>query len=236
MILCTICARGGSKGVASKNIRPLLGRPLIAHTLQQAKDSGCFDAIAVSSDSAAILDVALKHGAHELIERPPELATDTAPKVPAIQHCVRAFEERRGCHVDFVVDLDASAPLRQAVHIREALKLLRTSEADNVITAVPARRSPYFNLVELDPTGWARLSKTLPSGGPVRRQDGPKCFDMNASIYGWRRDTLLGGSSVFLPKTALYVMPEETVYDIDSEFDFQLVEFLLQHKRSKTHR
>lgn len=232
MILCTICARGGSKGVASKNIRPLLGRPLIAHTIQQARDAGCFDAIAVSSDSAAILQVAREHGADELIERPAELASDTAPKVPAIQHCLQTFETRRQQTVNLLVDLDASAPLRQPEHIREALDLLDRTGADNVITAVPARRSPYFNLVEVDPSGWTHLSKPLPSG-PVRRQDGPKCFDMNASIYVWRREALMAHKTVFLSKTALYVMPEETVYDIDTEFDFRLVEFLIQSKRSE---
>lgn len=228
MRLCTICARAGSKGVKNKNIRPLLGRPLIAHSLQQARDARCFDAIAVSSDSEEILAIAKEYGATELVRRPVELAQDHSPKVPVIQHCVRTFEERHGV-VDVVVDLDASAPLRVPAHILGAIALLDERDAQNVITAVPARRSPYFNLVELDANGWSRLSKSLPSA-VMRRQDSPKCFDMNASIYVWRRNSLMQSAGVFLEKTALYVMPEHTVYDIDTEFDFLVAEFILTHQ------
>lgn len=86
--LCTICARGGSKGVNKKNIRPLMGKPLIAYSLEQARASGLFDLIAVSSDAQEILDAARNHGADLLIERPAELASDTAAKLPAIRHAV----------------------------------------------------------------------------------------------------------------------------------------------------
>lgn len=93
--ICTVCARGGSKGVKQKNIRELLGKPLIAHTLEQARKSGLFDVLAVSSDSAEILAVAQQYGADELIERPVHLATDTAAKLPVIQHCVEEVERRK---------------------------------------------------------------------------------------------------------------------------------------------
>ena len=89
-----------------------------------------------------------------------------------------------------------------------------------MITAAPARRSPYFNLVELDKEGFVRLAKPADKA-VLRRQDSPNCYDMNASIYVWRREALLGESSVFLPKTALYLMPEERSLDIDSELDFE---------------
>src|SRR5438045_2301672 len=94
--LCTICARGGSKGIKGKNIRALLGKPLIAYSIEQAKMSGLFDAIAVSSDSDAILEAAGKCGADYLIKRPAELATDQAPKVPVIRHCVAEAEKLEG--------------------------------------------------------------------------------------------------------------------------------------------
>ena len=227
--LCTICARGGSKGVPGKNVRILHGRPLIAHSLEQARASGLFDVLAVSSDSADILDIARRHGADVLIERPPELATDTAAKLPVIRHCVAEVERRSGGRARTLVDLDATSPLRSADDIRGAVALLEESGASNVVTAMPARRSPYFNLVEVDAGGTVRLSKPV-TPPYVRRQDAPACFDMNASIYVWRREALFEQPSLFAEGTRLFVMPEERSIDIDSELDFALVEFLMARR------
>lgn len=224
--LCTICARGGSKGVKGKNIRSLHGKPLIAYSIEQAQASGLFDAVAVSSDTSQILEIANAYGADYLVERPAELATDTAAKLPAIRHCVTEVERLHGTFFDTFVDLDATSPLRSVQDIRDAVLLLEKTGAGNVITGMPARRSPYFNLVELDEEGIAHLSKR-PAEPFVRRQDAPKCFDMNASIYIWRRSALFDTSSIFNADTRLYVMPEERSIDIDSELDFQFVEFVM---------
>lgn len=96
MKLCTICARGGSKGVKNKNVRHLAGQPLIAYSIQQAKHTGLFDYVAVSSDSQEILDIARQYGADLTIRRPDELATDTAAKLPVIRHCVSMVEQITG--------------------------------------------------------------------------------------------------------------------------------------------
>lgn len=227
--ICTICARGGSKGVVNKNIRPLLGRPLIAHTIERARESGLFECIAVSSDSDAILDAARQWGADFQVRRPDELATDTAAKVPAIRHCLEEAERLAGIRCDVLVDLDATSPLRSTDDIRGAVVLLETRGVTSVITGAPARRSPYFNLVEVDAAGVARLSKTL-AQPVVRRQDAPKCYDMNASIYVWRRDDFLAYPAVFYGDTLLYEMPEDRSHDIDTELDFEWVEFLMHHR------
>lgn len=224
--VCTICARGGSKGVKGKNIRPLLGKPLIAYSIQQAKASGLFHVVAVDSDSEAILEVAREWGADYTIRRPDELATDRAAKIPAIRHCVVEAERMAGTVFDVVVDLDATSPLRHADDIVQCVKMLEERAVANVITGAPARRSPYFNLVEVDKNGVAVLSKRLPVP-VVRRQDAPACFDMNASIYVWRRAALFASDSVFGDDTLLYVMPEERSVDIDSELDFMIVERLM---------
>ena len=224
--ICTICARGGSKGVKNKNIRTLLGKPLIAHSILQAKASGLFDCIAVSSDSDEILATAGKWGADCLIKRPYELATDQAAKIPVIRHCVAEAESILGQTFDVVVDLDATSPLRIPEDIVGSVSLLEERGVYNVITGTPARRSPYFNMVEVDEQGVARLSKKLNT--PVfRRQDAPKCYDMNASIYVWRRDTLFSCHTIFNSDTLLYDMPEERSIDIDSELDFRFVEFIM---------
>ena len=227
--ICTICARGGSKGVKDKNIRDLAGRPLIAYTLEQARTSGLFDLIAVSSDSPAILDMARNHGVDLLVERPTELATDTAAKLPVIRHCVEEAERISGKRFDVVVDLDATSPLRLVADIQGAVDMLEREKISNVITAAPARRSPYFNLVELGEDGVVRLSK-LPAKPLVRRQDSPKCFDMNASIYVWQRTVLFDYPTVFNADTRLFIMPEDRSTDIDNELDFKIVEFLMKKR------
>jgi len=224
--LCTICARGGSKGVEGKNVRKILGKPLIAFSIEQAKVSGLFDAIAVSSDSSQILKIASTFGVDFLINRPPELATDAAAKLPVIRHCVTEVESMSGLTFETLVDLDATSPLRSVLDIKNAVMLLEESAIGNVITAAPARRSPYFNLIEVDSNNSVKLAKELVI--PVnRRQDAPKCYDMNASIYVWKRSALFHAPTLFNPDTGLYVMPEERSIDIDSELDFQFVEFLL---------
>lgn len=224
--LCTICARGGSKGVKGKNVRMLVGKPLIAHSIEQARASGLFDTLAVSSDSDEILEVARRWGCDHVIKRPDELATDQAAKLPVIRHCVAEVERLAACSFDTLVDLDATSPLRTPADIAAAVRLLEDSGAGNVLTAMPARRSPYFNLVEVDANGIVHLSKPL-GKAVVRRQDAPKCFDMNASIYVWRRPVLFDSPGLFNADTRLYVMPEERSIDIDSELDFRFVEHLM---------
>jgi N-acylneuraminate cytidylyltransferase/CMP-N,N'-diacetyllegionaminic acid synthase len=227
--LCTICARGGSKGVIGKNFRPLLGKPLIAYSIEQARASGLFELIAVSSDSDEILSVAKENGADVLVKRPEELATDTAAKLPVIQHCVTEVEKQLGLRFDTLVDLDATSPLRLPEDIIGAVQLLEGSGVGNVITGMPARRSPYFNLVEVGLDGVARLSKS-PKGLVVRRQDAPPCYDMNASVYVWQHNALFDNATIFNADTRLYEMPEDRSIDIDSELDFKFVEYLFRTK------
>ena len=236
--LCSVCVRGGSKGVQNKNTRPLLGKPLLIHSLDQARQSGLFDCIVVSSDSNEILQLAEEWGVDHAIERPEELATDFAPKLPVIQHCFQTAETLSGMTFDIAVDLDATSPLRNQDDLEGVLELLekRTLHGDlmtNVITGTPARRSPYFNLVELDESGRVHLSGKRQNidGTIVRRQDAPPCFDMNASIYAWWRDSLLKARHVIQSSTRLYVMPEERSVDIDSELDFRWVEFLMNDEQ-----
>ncbi len=229
MTICTICARGGSKGVPNKNIRLLHGKPLIAHSVDRAKECGLFDVIAVSSDSDAILDAASQAGATLLIKRPDTLATDQAAKLPVIRHCLLAAEAELGREFDILVDLDVTSPLRTSADIIDAYQLLLKTDAQNVITAMPARRSPYFNMVEVDLSGYARLSKPLDKP-VVRRQASPQCYDMNASIYVWYREALFAGETVFMDRTRLLVMPEERSIDIDTELDFDFVEFMLNKR------
>jgi CMP-N,N'-diacetyllegionaminic acid synthase len=227
--LCTICARGGSKGVKNKNIRQLLGKPLIAHSIIRAKESKLFEHIVVSTDSDAIAEAAEKYGAEVFFKRSANLAGDTVSKFPTVQDALIRTEEHYCKKFDYLVDLDATSPLRSAEDIVNAFNQFIKQDNDNLITAMPARRSPYFNLIELNKEGQVVLSKEI-NPPLVRRQDSPKCFDMNASIYIFKRDILLKVESVFLKKTGLFEMPEERSIDIDSEQDFKFVEFLMREK------
>lgn len=226
-VLCTICARGGSKGVKNKNIKLLNGKPLIAYTIEQAKQSGLFEHIIISTDSDLIATTAQEYGAEVFFKRSPEMASDTAGKLDVIRDAFIRSEEHYQCTFDTLIDLDATAPLRSVQDITDSYAQFLRDNNDNLITAMPSRRSPYFNLVEMDNSGKVALSKKL-ERGVVRRQDAPKSYDMNASIYIWKRDIILNENSLFLEKTGLYVMPEERSIDIDTELDFEFVEFLMR--------
>lgn len=226
-VLCTICARGGSKGVKNKNIKLLNGKPLIAYTIEQAARSGLFEHIVISTDSDLIATTAQEYGAEVFFKRSPEMASDTAGKLDVIRDAFIRSEEHYQCTFDTLIDLDATAPLRSVQDITDSYAQFLRDNNDNLITAMPSRRSPYFNLVEMDNSGKVALSKKL-ERGVVRRQDAPKSYDMNASIYIWKRDIILNENSLFLEKTGLYVMPEERSIDIDTELDFEFVEFLMR--------
>ena len=229
-VLCTICARGGSQGVKNKNIISLCGKPLIAHTILQAKKSGLFDAISVSSDSKKILSIGKKWGADYLIERPLELASSIAAKIPAIQHAVTQTEELSNTEFDILVYLDATAPLRSINDLRNSFDLfIKNKTAMNLITGCPARKSPYFNMVEVTQNGFAHLSK-ISERPIIRRQDSPPCYDMNASIYIWKRATLFSNLPVVSDHTVLYVMPEERSIDIDTPLDLIYVRLLARNR------
>ena len=227
--LCTILARMGSKGLRNKNIRELLGKPLIAHSILQAQSTRIFEGVAVSSDSELILEIAKKWRADHLILRPAELATDDSPKIPAVQHCVREVERIMGGNFDTIVDLDATSPLRLPPDIEGAVRLLEEKKVSNVITGAPARHSPYFNLVETNAQGVVRLAKPMEKQA-YRRQDSPPCYDCNGSVYVWQRNALFENNWVFFSDTLLYVMPRERSIDIDSELDFEFVEYLMRKR------
>lgn len=225
-ILCTICARGGSKGVKNKNIRKINNLEMIAYSIIQAKNSKLFKHIVISTDSDEIAEVALKYGGEVFFKREAHLASDSAAKIPVMRDALLRSEEYFKCKFDTLIDLDASAPLRSSADIKNAYNEFCKNKNDNLITAVPARRNPYFNLIEVQNEKVVKSKQ----GNFTTRQSAPKCYDMNASIYIFKRDFLLQNDSVFGEKTGLFVMDESTAFDIDSELDFKIVEFLIKEK------
>jgi len=227
--VCTICARGGSKGVPGKNLRPLLGIPLISHSIRQAFETGLFSHVAVSSDDQEILDVARMEGA-VAVRRPADLAGDLSPKLPAILHAVNAVEDMSKLNFSTIVDLDATSPLRSIQDIVGAVNLLELHKLDSVFTATEARRSPYFNQVRRN--RGKRWGVVIERGPEIfRRQDAPKVYDMNASVYVWKREEFVREPALFYQSTQMFEMPQERSLDVDSETDFRIVAFLMSERQ-----
>ncbi|HWP50915.1 MAG TPA: acylneuraminate cytidylyltransferase family protein [Clostridia bacterium] len=231
-ILITICGRGGSTWIKNKNIRSFLGKPLLYYTVAAARlfkerrPADCVD-IGVSSDSDVILALIRRFGL-TCIQRPAELAGDTTPKLLAIRHALLEMEKKRGGTYDYVIDLDITSPLRQIDTIDQALKLLEAqAETDVVFSVVPARRNPYFNMVERKD---GKMQKVI-DGGFTARQQAPEVFDMNASIYCYRRSSIIHKLDVS-PLDGVFdiiTVKDTAVLDIDSEDDFDLMEILAKH-------
>jgi CMP-N-acetylneuraminic acid synthetase len=228
-ILLTICARGGSKGVKGKNIRELNGKPLIYYTIKQAKEWGKAKNIVVSTDSEEIACIAKKYGVDIPFLRPAELASDIAPKFPVLRHALRKSEELFKSKYDIVVDLDVTSPIRTITDLDNCLDIFLKYKPETLFSVIQSHKNPYFNMVEENPDNTVALCKKLPSN-VYRRQDAPRVYDMNASIYFYRRDYVNSeeNNSVFSKKSLIYVMDDFKSIDIDEELDFKFVEFLIK--------
>jgi len=228
-ILVTICARQGSKRVKNKNIREIAGKPLIAHTIETAKEWGKADKIIVSTDSEEIAEISRTYGAEVPFLRPENLSSDTAPKLPVIKHAVKYLKDVQGEEFDLVVDLDPTSPLRTIGDIENAYNIMVKEEPLNLFSVTLARKNPYFNMVELDHEGFAHLSKSLKN--PIfRMQDTPLVYEMNASIYIYWNKNLPKMDKVITDQSLVYVMPPERSIDIDSESDFKMAEWFMKQK------
>ena len=227
-IVCSICARGGSKGFKNKNIADLLGRPVLAWSIQHAREVAEISSIFVSTDSDDIMRCAIDWGAEVLFRRPSELASDTAAKWDVWRHALVEYERIKGEKVDVLIDLDCTSPLREPSDIKAALEQFIDSGADLVFSVCEARKNPYFNLVEPTASG-LRLSKQLTTK-IVRRQDVPPVFEHVASIYVIRRDYLLSASGMLEGRALGYDIGPAKSFDIDTELDFKIISMLLSEK------
>ena len=182
MIIGHIGVRAGSKGLPGKNMAMLHGKPLLQWSLDQLLDHPLIDAVIVSTDDPGILEFAVRKGALDIGLRPAELASDTASKWDVWRHALDTVEELLGRKVSLFVDLDATSPLRLPEDITNAIELFQAKKPDMVMSCTPARKNPYFNLVEPDETGALHVSKPLP-GNVVARQLAPVVYEHAASTY-----------------------------------------------------
>tara|TARA_B100000242_G_scaffold74167_2_gene47773 strand:+ start:1502 stop:2200 length:699 start_codon:yes stop_codon:yes gene_type:complete len=226
-ILCTICARGGSKGLPNKNLLKIGDKSLIGHTLTQAKAIDAIDCIIVSSDSNEILKEGEIYAADILLQRSAKLASDDAGKIDAIIDCLNHAESNLNKHFDYVIDLDVTSPLRNLIDIENCLEFTKDQGFKNLITVTNSKKNPYFNQIEITNEG----PQLVKSGHNIKgRQSAPKVYDMNASIYVWSRDFLINEKTLFSRDTIVYDMPEERSLDIDNELDFKIVKHLIENE------
>jgi len=225
-VICTVCARAGSRGVRNKNKAILAGKPLILYTLETAKACDFIDDLIVSSDDEEIREIAEAAGVRAPFPRPPHLSMDGTPKIEVIRHAVSWAEHHYKRSYDIVLDLSVVSPLRMADDIKASIDLLVHQNAENVFSVSPASRNPYYNMVELIDNK-IRLVKESPIE-LSRRQDAPFVYDMNDSINAWWKHVLFEKDSLFNDTTKIHVMPRHRGVDIDEQFDLFVAEIILE--------
>lgn len=220
-----IFARGGSKGLPGKNIKPLNGKPLLQYSIDTAKKVAEIEDIFVSTDCDAIAEVALACGA-KVIKRPDELATDTSPEWLSWRHAIDHVTEHFG-EFDRFVSLPATSPLRNESDVISALNKLNSSDADICISVSPANRSPYFNMVKIAADGNVDIV-IKPEGAVSRRQDAPEVYDITTVVYAASVNFVQQQSSIFSGKVVATIVPKIRAVDIDDIFDFMFAESILK--------
>ena len=218
-----VFARGGSKGLPRKNVLPLGGLPLVAHSIRTAQGVPGIAHVWVSTDCAEITEAARTHGA-SVIARPDELASDNAPEWLAWQHAVRYVENQDGPFERFV-SLPATSPLRSTSDVEDCLALL-DDRTDGVVTVTPASRSPYFNMMVRDDNGYSKVM--LADKAIRRRQDAPMVYDMTTVAYVSRPAFIMNHGGLFEGRIRSHIVPKERAVDIDDAFDFAVAAALLE--------
>jgi N-acylneuraminate cytidylyltransferase len=224
--LVIIPARGGSKGIPHKNIKPLNGKPLIHYTIDVAREIVDDEDICVSTDDPEIIQCVEGYGLKVPFVRPAELATDTAGTYEVLLHALD-FYEKKGSHYDVVLLLQNTSPFRNAKHVKEAMKLYR-SDIDMVVSVNQTKTNPYYNCFEDNSEGF--LKKTLDSTGFVRRQDAPVTYEYNGAIYVINAAQMKKKSLGEFTRRVKYVMDEIHSVDLDSMIDWKFAEFLIKEK------
>lgn len=223
-------ARGGSKRVPGKNIRPLNGIPLIAYTVREALESQKLDEYLISTDSPEIQALVTRLGASAPFLRPKHLASDSASSSAALQHAVAWFEKETGKHVDAVVELMATNPFKTALDIDSCVNELFSSQADSVI-AVHELGDAHPARIKSIETGFIR-DFCLPEPLEARRQDlKPSPYIRSGAIYAIARDELMvHGRRYGSDNSRPYILPPERAVNVDTELDWLLAEILMSRQ------
>jgi CMP-N-acetylneuraminic acid synthetase len=223
-VIAFIFARGGSKGIPRKNLRPLGGRPLLAWSIAAAQACPEVGRIIVSTDDAEIAETARRHGAEVPFLRPPELATDDSPEWLSWQHAVRFVESESG-PFDVFLSVPTTSPLRLPGDLAAAVALLRHEPCDAVISITPAARNPYFNMVRQSDGGFVEIASR--GDAIANRQAAPPLFDITTVVYAVRPAHILSAAGLMQGRVKGLVVPKERAIDIDDDLDFRFAEFMV---------
>ena len=220
---CFVFARGGSKGLPGKNLLPINGVPLIGHSIEIAKKINQINKVFLSTDSDEIAEVGKLFGA-EVIERPEDLASDTASEWEAWKHAIEHVGKKYG-DFDQFISLPATAPCRRYIDVHRCMQAL-VDDVDMVITTTESHRNPWFNMVTNNSEGYARLVNT--SQGFKRRQDSPKCQDMATVAYIARPSFINNNESIWDGNVKAIKVPQHTAVDIDTFYDYSVAKMLME--------
>jgi N-acylneuraminate cytidylyltransferase len=232
MMLCVIPARGGSKRIPRKNIKPFCGKPMIAWSIEAAKASGCFDNIIVSTDDEEIVEVAKRYGAEAPFMRPAELSDDHTGTIPVVAHAVGWMAQHVGS-VEIACCLYATAPFVRVEDLRQGLNVLQRSGAQYAFTvtnfAAPIQRS--FRI-----TGQQRIEMFSPAQFNTRSQDHEEAYHDAGQFYFGRAQAWLAGTPLFSQVSAPIMLPRFRVQDIDTKDDWIRAEIIFQILNLSTER
>lgn len=222
-ILAVITARGGSKGLVRKNVLDLAGMPLIAWTIQAAKQSKYIDKVILSSDDDEIIAVAEQYGCEVPFRRPAALATDEASSLDVLFHAIEQVPE-----YDYVIVLQPTSPLRTSTDIDNAFEMMILSEADACASVCEVAKTPYW-MYSLGPNKVLNRLLPMPTGGH-RRQALPTAYELNGAIYLIKIESLYTEKSLTPEQTIAFEMSRERSIDIDCLLDFQKCETYLDQE------
>lgn len=224
--LVIIPARGGSKGIPHKNIKPLGGKPLICYAIDTAREITSDENICVSTDDDVIIKVVEDYGLKVQFKRPEYLATDNAGTNGVLLHALD-FYEQNGNHYDVIILLQPTSPFRRAEDVIEAVKLYDDS-VDMVTSVMTAKCNPYYDGYEDNEEGFLSISKG--DGTIERRQDAPKVWQQNGAVYVINPEQLKAKGLAGMTKIRKYVMDELHSVDLDNMLDWKIAEIILEEK------
>jgi N-acylneuraminate cytidylyltransferase len=227
--LVVIPARGGSKGLPGKNIKPLLGKPLIHYTIEAARQVFEDSQIMVSTDDESIKETVEQLGLKVPFIRPSELATDNSTSFEVLMHAIQ-YAETNQYYPDTLILLQPTSPLRNNIHIKEALQLFQ-KEVEMVVSVKETTSNPYYVLFEENENGFLDKSKM---GNFTRRQDCPKVWEYNGAIYIINVQSLKNDGHLNFEKVMKYEMKKEHSVDIDTEMDWMIAEYFLNKQNENS--
>ena len=223
--ICFIGARGGSKGVKRKNIRKFGKKPLIAHSIETALDSGLFQKVVVSTEDEEIASISKKFGAEIPFERPKKLATDTTSFDEVLLHGVKELK-KQGYNFDTIVNRDCTVPFIQITDMKGALRTFKKEKCDLVCAVYKQHHNPYFNMMELNSKQKLEFSKN--NNNFVGRQKAPIVYQLNG-LFVLNVKSLLKYKKFYMPNIIPYEISPKSGFMIDTEFEFKIGEHIAKN-------